>query len=125
MAIQMNMLADETIARMLLDAGFTGESAVVAFAIIIAESGGNAWAINLNTHDPDSDSYLSLDKGICQWNDYWWDIAKGPEAFDPEVSIRKMFEVSKQGTDYSAWNAYDNFTFVRHVSRAYTAFESL
>ena len=123
MGIKSRIIEDSVIAQMVLDAGFVNESAIIAFCVIIAESNGDAWAINMNTHDPTSVSYLSLDKGIAQWNDYWWpDIASGPNAFDPIKSINKMYAESEGGTDFRLWNAYKNHTFVRHVARAYEAF---
>jgi hypothetical protein len=124
MAVATNYLQMETVAQMLLDVGFTGDAAVVALAIIWGESGGNAWALNLNTHDPDSPSYLSLDRGLVQWNDYWWPDFRTVDAMDPSKAVKKMFEVSN-GTDFSPWNVYESHRFVRFVPDAIEAFNNL
>jgi len=125
MGVKSQVLEDTEIAQLLIDAGFRGDAAIVAFAVIIGESGGDAWAINMNTHDPTSVSYLSLDKGLVQWNDYWWpDFARTSDPFVPELAVQKFFEVSK-GNNFTPWNAYKNHSFVRHVERAYAAFSAL
>ena len=125
MGLRSKFVPDSDIARLLVDAGFRGESAIVAFCIVIAESGGDTWAINMNTHAPEADTYLSLDKGLVQFNDYWWPIAQSSDAFVPELAIAEFFVASKEGTDFQPWVAYKNFSFVRHVERAYDSFANI
>lgn len=122
MAIDANILSDLEIAQIAWDVGFRGNAAIIAISVSLGESGGNAWAINLNSYDPESVSYLSLDKGLCQFNDYWYrDFAGGADAFDPVKSMAKMFEVSKGGLDFTPWNVYVQHKFVHFVERALDA----
>ena len=125
MAAATNVLSDEEIARKILDVGFSRERAVVAFAILVGESGLNAWAINLVSHNPEAESYLSLDLGIAQFNTFWHPNYLVADLFDPDYAIKAFFDVSKDGENFKWWVAFSNFSFVRHIARAYEAFAAI
>jgi len=70
----------------------------------------------------DKRAHKSLDMGIAQFNSFWHPDITVQQAMDAVWSIAKYWEVSKQGTDFSPWTAWDNLSFVRHVQRGYDAF---
>jgi|JI9StandDraft_1071089.scaffolds.fasta_scaffold01073_12 hypothetical protein len=106
MALPVKFLPMIDVAEMVHRAGFRGERAVTALAVIWAESGGNQVAVNINVANPESKAYLSLDLGICQWNTYWHPRFKFPRHFDPLDSIKYMFYKSDRGRSFSLWMAY-------------------
>jgi len=97
-------------------AGFRGYRIPTMIAIGQAESALDERAINLNTHDPQSPAYLSLDLGVWQINTYWWvdKRYRVQQLFDPTFNATVAWEVfTKSGgtnsapvTGYQAWNTY-------------------
>jgi hypothetical protein len=81
-------------------------------AIGMAESLLDIHAMNLNDHDPDSRSYLSVDWGWLQINDFWngLTIEQCREMFDPRLCAKKAQEifmsVKPYGEGYKRWNTY-------------------
>lgn len=65
--------------------------------IIQCESGFNVKAINEN-------SWGSIDRGICQFNDFWHPEISDEQAFDYKYAVRAMCERIKKG-GISDWNA--------------------
>jgi hypothetical protein len=106
MTLKTMFLPMEDVARMVVKAGFRQERAVTALAVVWAESGGNQVAVNINTSNPDSKAYLSMDLGICQWNTYWHPRFRIPRHFDPLSSLKYMFYKSDRGRNFSLWMAY-------------------
>lgn len=105
----------DEIAVLVRDAGFTGDNAVIAIAVIWAESGGNAWAVNINSTP--GKTYGSIDLGLVQWNSYWWPYITPAKAMDPVFAVKKFFEVTK-GTNFLYWNAYVNKSYLRFMDYA-------
>jgi hypothetical protein len=97
-------------------AGFSGDNLAIAIAVIWAESGGNAWAVNINS-TPGKPTDGSIDLGICQWNSYWWPLITPAKAMDPQFAIKKFYEVSK-GTNFSYWNAFVSGAHKKFLSYA-------
>lgn len=92
--------------------------AVTAIAVAWAESGGNAYAINLNDSDPTARSYLSLDKGLWQTNSYWHPEVSDRAAFDPALQLPFVLNIARKvgpyGYVYYVWTAWATFNAGAH-----------
>jgi hypothetical protein len=97
--------------QLALKAGFEASAAVIAVAVMIAESGLVTNATNTTGNTPPS-----TDRGIAQFNDYWHPEVSDACAFDPECAIREMYRVSSGGTDFSQWAAYTAGTYRQSLS---------
>ena len=131
-----NFLNIDTVARMVYDAGFRGRPAVIAIAIIGAESGYNEWAFNLITNETrlnpvtgetePNPAYLSLDVGIVQRNSYWNQLTAVDmqDMMDAKTAIEWMFEASDGGMNFGAWNTFHHpYPFIDFVPGAQSAWE--
>jgi Lysozyme like domain len=114
-------LTMQTLAPMVRTAGFDGEPAAEALAISWAESGGNVWAIALNT-TPGLKSTMSLDLGLCQYNTYWNPHMTTAQAFDPQWSLNRMHDLHAH-YGYRLWTVYNNGRYLTHLNKARTALE--
>jgi hypothetical protein len=115
-------LADETIAGVALNAGFTGNALPVAVAVALAESGGNPRAHNAL---PPDDSY-----GLWQINMIG---AMGPERrkrfglkanddlYDPSTNakVAHAFWTSRGG--FADWSTYNHGSYLAFLPRANAA----
>jgi hypothetical protein len=80
-------------------------------AICPPESGRDCHESHTNTHDPTKKTYLSVDWGLFQINDYTWQrflIAKGvldparpisQQLLDPDMNVRAARVVYLEGPD--------------------------
>jgi hypothetical protein len=107
------------IAPMITTAGFTGQAATEALATCWAESGGNIWAIALNTK-PGLKSTLSLDLGLCQYNTYWNPRMTTQQAFDPQWSLTRMHDLWTH-YGFRLWTAYNNGRYLAYTTHATSA----
>ena len=123
MALKTKFLPMMEIAEYIKNAGFTGENAGIAIAVIWAESGGNAWAVNINSA-PSKPTDGSLDLGLCQWNTYWFSNVKPHQAFDPQYSCNLMFLASK-GSNFMYWNAFVNKYHVKYLAYGYACAQAV
>lgn len=120
-----NVLPDVEIANLLYAHGVRGLAGVEAMAVILAESGGNAWAVNINSHDREAVTYLSLDLGLCQFNTHWHlgrTFKTIPDFFDPDLSVRAMRSVSSNWTSFSAWTTWKRGRHEKFFQRSWDAF---
>lgn len=120
------IVPDHEIARMVLDAGFTGLAAPVMVAVCLAESGGDAYAINVVDRDPAAVTYLSLDVGICQINSFWHQQSISiAEMLDPAKAIRWAKELAwddaKGRWDFTPWVVFESLRFLEYWERAVAA----
>lgn len=109
-------------------------------ATIMAEAGGLTWArpmVLKDPEDPDQRAHLSMDRGICQFNSYWWGtqalIMLGPNdwryvsdqvAFMPGLAIERMtIAVNLDMLGY--WNAYGTANYKSWESAARRAVEAV
>ena len=58
-------------------------------ATIYAESGGYEWRRPMVV-DPDAPHHLSVDRGICAFNSYWWSHLADRECFDWTSAVGHM-----------------------------------
>jgi hypothetical protein len=98
--------------QLALKAGFDASPAVLAVAIMMAESGLSSSATNSAGNTPPS-----TDRGIAQFNSYWHPEVSDACAFDPECAIREMYRVSSGGSDFTQWAAYTAGTYRQFLSQ--------
>ena len=127
MPLKSKYLSMEEVAQIVLDAGASGDLAVVVLATIWGESGGNVYAVNgpIEHSDPNNPAHLSLDRGLAQWNSGWWPV-KDKDAFDPVTAVQLMVDHVKNGTrgagvELSTWSAFKHLAFQRHIPAAQEA----
>jgi hypothetical protein len=99
----------DQVLQLVLRKGFPAEGAPIMAATIMAESGGNPSAANLNPSDPGG-SY-----GLTQINAG----AHGPKAKEalgnPDRAVELAYDISKGGTDFSPWTAYKTGAYKRFL----------
>lgn len=94
----------------LQQAGLTGEALKMAWAIGMAESGGDPTAYNGDSSTGDQSYGLFQinmlgDLGPARLAQYG--LSSNDELFDPTVNIRVMIEMSGNCTDWSPWSTYN------------------
>ena len=116
----MAQLSIEQVARYALDAGFTGESAAVATAIAMGESGGRTDArgdttITTSRWGPSIGLWqirsLNADRGTGRQRD---EIAN----LNPATNARHAFQISGGGTNWRPWSVYSNGRYRAFLARA-------
>lgn len=88
--------------------GFSHDTAIVAVAIMVRESGLYSKATNTAGNTPPS-----TDRGICQWNDYYHPDISDACAYNTECAITQMFKKSAGGSDFSPWNVHGPGTYLQ------------
>jgi hypothetical protein len=81
-------------------AGFSGSGLVMAIAVALAESGGNAKATNL-------DSNGSVDRGVWQINSVHAEYSAACD-YHPSCAAGAAFSISAEGTNWGAWVTYQH-----------------
>lgn len=105
---------------------------VTATAIVLAESGGNPLIVSKPNWSPGKPTHLSIDMGLYQLNSFYQvlnnpypSIPKIPwqDVFDPFKAFEHVWKlITMKGGwayDWSAWSAYTNGSYQKHVSAAY------
>lgn len=95
-----------------LAVGFGATPAVVAVAILIAESGLNSAAVNVNPGPP-----ISTDRGIAQINNVYHPEVTDACAYSTACAIRAMFTISSGGTDFTPWSSFNAGTHRKYLSQ--------
>lgn len=100
----------EALLGYLQQAGLTGEALKMAWAIGMAESGGDPSAFNGDSSTGDQSYGLFQinmlgDLGPARLAQYG--LSSNDELFDPMVNIRVMIEMSGNCTDWSPWSTYN------------------
>ncbi len=109
-------LTDVELARLVTDAGFANRE--VAIAVILAESGGDPLAKNVN-------SPTSIDRGLWQISSKWHPEVADDCAYDPACSTQKAKRISNGGVDYTQWTAFTKGTYAQFIPRAQSALAAL
>lgn len=101
-------------------AGLSGEKLKTAWAVGMAESGGNPRAFNGNSNTGDK-SY-----GLFQINMIGrlgparlkqYGLRSNEDLFDPATNVRVMIRMSGNGSNWSPWSAYKNGSYRRFLSQ--------
>jgi len=102
-------------------AGFQGQAANTMYAIVMAESGGNAQALNDNSGTGD------LSYGLAQINMLG---ALGPERlqqyglksnadlYDPLTNLKVAYALSNHGTDFTPWSTYNRGDYKQYLGQS-------
>lgn len=111
-------LSPDEIAGLARDAGVTDQHAVaVAVAIALAESGGVPLATHRNT-----DAHRTIDYGLWQINGYWHrDKYKPAELLTATGNARAMADISKNGSDWSAWTTFSSGRYRKYMDQGLRA----
>ncbi len=104
----------------LQQAGLTGEALRMAWAIGMAESGGDPNAFNGNS-DTGDQSYglfqinMLGDLGPSRLEQYG--LSSNDELFDPAVNIRVMIAMSGNCSDWSPWSTYNRGDYEEYLGQ--------
>lgn len=100
---------------------------ITIVSVIMAESGGFEWIRPMVLKDdPGHPAHLSIDRGICQFNSYWW-AATAPDkvAFTAPLAIALMCDTvasdNSWGLDRSKldwWTGYKSMAHLKFVGEA-------
>jgi Lysozyme like domain len=105
------LLTADDVARLLVAEGATGWTVVTMGAICAAESGRDAYAVNVN-HAPGQAWHRSLDVGMFQVNTFFNSTQKISELLDPEwnttIALKILADAGGPPVGYMRWNAYRN-----------------
>jgi hypothetical protein len=101
-----------TIRQVLREAGCPAGKLNVATAICIAESGGNAAAVNVNT-----DSFKSKDVGLSQVNLHYHPEYTETEMKEPRANARAMGKISNNWTDFRPWATYTSGKYIAFLGQ--------
>jgi hypothetical protein len=84
----------------------------IAYAICMAESGGNPTKDNAGLNRDGS-----IDYGLMQVNSIHADMVGGDleSLRNPDVNMRVAYSLSHQGTDWTAWSAYNNGKYLSYL----------
>jgi hypothetical protein len=93
--------------------GLSLEQKNTMFCTIWAESGFKLDAVNKNILHG---QVVSVDYGICQWNDYyhWQEITPDEALHNPEKAVRLMCKYWKRG-QRNLWVGYKNGNYKRYL----------
>src|SRR3954469_24116852 len=115
----MPVLSREQVASYAKGAGFTGDDVAIAVAVALAESGGRTEAHNAT---PPDDSY-----GLWQVNMLGSlgperraavDLVSDAELFDPAVTARAAWSISRHGGSWRPWSTYTGGAYRDHLAAA-------
>lgn len=122
----------EDVAALVLTRADHDWRAITAVAVILAESGGNPHATRVVIHDdPTHVAHLTIDRGLMQFNSYWWGHVPNRLAYDPVTAWGVAFNyVARDGRgswrhDWEQWNAYTNGSHRDHIVTAYRAVNAI
>lgn len=104
-------LLDLEIAGIIDRSGYRDWNAIRCLATILAETDGYEWSRPMVVKDdPDAKAHLSVDRGICAFNSYWFSRLSDRIVYDPELAIPAMIEVGEDRADpewklnFDLWN---------------------
>ncbi len=105
------------IATVAQNAGFTGDDLVMAVAIALAESGGNAHAYN-----PETAAGAPTGKGsFGLWQIYLHAHPEyeGVDLYDPQANANAAFAIyANAGHAFSPWSTFKNGAYTAQLTRA-------
>jgi hypothetical protein len=102
--------------------GLTGENAVIAVAIAMAESSGNP---NAHNPTPPDNSYgfwqINMLGGMGPERRAALGISSNEELFNPSVNARAMMMISANGTNWRPWSTFTNGAYRQYMDAARAA----
>lgn len=118
-----NVLSPSEIAYIVQGGGWShsGDDAVIAVAVALAESGGNA---NAHNPVPPDDSYglwqinMYSTLGAERFKKYGYIISKKEDLYDPRKNASMAYAIWKDGGGWNAWSTYKNGDYKKHLDEA-------
>jgi cell wall-associated NlpC family hydrolase len=105
----------------LRQAGFSGQSLNMAYAIAMAESGGNANAHNGNAGTGDN-SYglfqINMLGGMGPERLKQYGLSSNNDLFDMLTNAKVAYKMSKGGTDWSPWSTYNRGDYKKYLGQS-------
>ena len=105
----------------LKQAGFSGSSLNTAYAIAMAESGGNAHAYNGNASTGDK-SYglfqINMLGGMGPERLKQYGLGSNDDLYDAVRNAQVAFKMSKGGTDWSPWSTYKRGDYRKYLGQS-------
>lgn len=99
-------------------AGFKGSSLGMAYAIMMAESGGNARAHNTNRNTGDN-SYglfqINMLGGMGPERRAMYRLPNNDALFDPVTNAKVAYAMSKGGNDWDDWSTYKSGAYKKYL----------
>jgi murein DD-endopeptidase MepM/ murein hydrolase activator NlpD len=99
-------------------AGFSGNALNMAYAIMMAESGGNARAHNTNTRTGDN-SYglfqINMLGGMGPERRAQFHLGSNDALFDPLTNAKVAYAMSHGGQDWSPWSTYKRGEYKKYL----------
>lgn len=86
----------------LQQAGFKGDGLKMAYAIVMAESGGRANAKNSVGNS------AGVDRGLFQINSYYHSEVSDAQAFDALANAKAAYRISNGGKNWTQWTTYNS-----------------
>lgn len=109
----MAVVSDQTIARAALAGGWPRDKAATAVAVALAESGGDATAVN------DKNANGTTDYGLWQINSIHKGDLAGGDWRDPTANARMAYAVYRRaGNSFSPWYAWRDLKHLPFMARA-------
>jgi cell wall-associated NlpC family hydrolase len=107
--------------QVLRDAGFSGQSLDTAYAIAMAESGGNAGAFNGNRRTGDQ-SYglfqINMLGGMGPERRKQFGISSNDALLDPATNAKIAYQMSNGGKDWTPWSTFNNDTYRQYLGKS-------
>lgn len=103
----------------LRQAGFSGAGLNTAYAIAMAESGGNAKAFNGNAKTGDK-SYglfqINMLGGMGPERRKQFGLSNDAELYDAVTNAKIAYKMSKGGTSWTPWSTFNNDSYKKYLS---------
>lgn len=108
---------DVDLMSVLRQAGFRGDGLKMAYAIAMAESGGNARAHNPNVNTGDN-SYglfqINMLGGMGPERRRRYGLSSNSDLFDPLTNAKVAFKMSNGGKSWGPWSTYGNGAYRKY-----------
>jgi len=118
-------LSDREIIAAVRAAGFSGNSAIIMGAIVLAESGGNPSSRCYNMHGTCVPRYVmgvtSVDRGIYQINNKAHRDVSDSCAVDIDCSGHAAYRIANHGRNFRPWSTYGNRSYRKFMPRIQAA----
>ena len=106
--------------KILQDAGFSGSGLQTAYAVAMAESGGNARAHNPDASTGDN-SYglfqINMLGGMGPERRSAYGLSSNEDLFNAEQNAKVAYQMSKGGSDWSPWSTYKNGAYKQYLGQ--------
>jgi hypothetical protein len=113
--------AGSTLTSVIQSAGFTGNSIDIAYAVAMAESGGNAKSHNTNKKTGDN-SYglfqINMIGSMGPNRRKQLHLKSNDELLDPLTNAKAAYAISNHGKNWSPWSTYKNNKYKDYLGKS-------